>query len=147
MFWIRACSVTPAELTFTWSFVRSVRFVSRITYDSRLPVFFFFQEASLFSRLYRMNEDVYAAPDVWKVYTVSYMHYSTIGTAVGVAVGLAVSLLSPVRQEVDPRLLAPFVRRLVYSGGAPKAAATNGGAARPTAGERYAPVAQLDTRL
>lgn len=98
-----------------------------------------------------MNEDVYVAPDVWKIYTVSYLHYNTIGAVVGVAVGLAVSLLSPVRQEVDPRLLAPFVRRLVYSGhrdgGASKGAAANGGGARPTADERYAPVAQLDTRL
>lgn len=97
-----------------------------------------------------MNEDVYVAPDVWTVYTVSYMHYSTIGTVVGIAVGLAVSLLLPVRQDIDPRLLAPFVRHLIYParrGGAPKAAATNGGGARPTADERYEPVGQLDTRL
>jgi len=65
-------------------------------------------------RLNRLNEDVYASSNVWTIYTVSYMHYSTIGTLVGIAVGLAVSLLFPTDENVDPRLLTPCIRNFVY---------------------------------
>lgn len=68
-----------------------------------------------FFSLYRMNNDVYVSPNVWKIYTVSYMHYSTIGFLVGMAVGLAVSLLFPTDQCVDPKLLAPWLRKLTHS--------------------------------
>lgn len=69
-----------------------------------------------FRRLYRLNKDVYAGPNVWKVYTVSYLYYNTIGTVVGVVVGLAVSTLSAATpRPVDPKLLAPFVRKFVSS--------------------------------
>lgn len=61
-----------------------------------------------------MNEDVYVSPNVWKIYTVSYLHYSTIGTLVGIMVGLAVSLLFPTDEPVDAKLLTPFVRNLMY---------------------------------
>lgn len=61
-----------------------------------------------------MNEDVYVSPNVWKIYTVSYQHYSTIGTIIGITVGLIVSLMFPTKQNVDPKLLAPFVRKLMY---------------------------------
>lgn len=68
-----------------------------------------------YDRLIRLNEDVYAGPDVPTIYTISYMHYSTIGTLVGIAVGLAVSLLFPEEeQDVDPKLLTPFIRKFVY---------------------------------
>jgi len=68
-----------------------------------------------YDRLIRLNEDVYAGPDVPTIYTISYMHYSTIGTLVGIAVGLAVSLLFPEEeQDVDPKLLTPFIRNFAY---------------------------------
>lgn len=67
-----------------------------------------------FSGLIRLNEEVYASPNVPTIYTVSYMHYSTIGTVVGIAVGLAVSLLFPTDQNIDPRLLTPCIRNFVY---------------------------------
>lgn len=59
-----------------------------------------------------MNEDVYVSPDVWTIYTISYMHYSTVGTFIGIAVGLVISLLFPTDQNVDPKLLTPFIRKL-----------------------------------
>lgn len=65
-------------------------------------------------RLNQLNEDVYASPDVLSIYTISYMHYSTIGTLVGIIVGLAVSLLFPEEQNVDPKLLTPFIRNFVH---------------------------------
>lgn len=68
----------------------------------------------LFYRLYRLNEDVYVSPKVWTIYTVSYMHYSTIGTFVGIVVGLVVSWLFPSDQETDPKLLTPCIRKLIY---------------------------------
>lgn len=61
-----------------------------------------------------MNEDVYVSPNVWKIYTISYQHYSTIGTLIGITVGLFVSLMFPTKQNVDPKLLTPFVRELMY---------------------------------
>lgn len=61
-----------------------------------------------------MNEDVYVSPDVWKIYTVSYMHYSTIGTLVGLVVGLVVSWLFPSDQKIDPKLLTPCIRKIMY---------------------------------
>lgn len=71
-------------------------------------------------RLHRINEDVYASPDVWSIFTVSYQHYSTIGFLIGIVVGLAVSVLFPTDQKVDPRLLTPCVRNLVYPKYTPK---------------------------
>lgn len=61
-----------------------------------------------------MNEDVYVSPNVMKIYTVSYMHYTTVGCLVGMAVGLVVSLLFPTDEQIDPKLLTPCVRRFVY---------------------------------
>jgi hypothetical protein len=61
-----------------------------------------------------MNEDVYVSPKVWKIYTVSYMHYSTIGTFIGIIVGIVVSWLFPSDQKVDPRLLTPIIRQLMH---------------------------------
>lgn len=87
-----------------------------------------------------MNEDVYVGPDVLKIYAVSYLHYSTIGTVVGIAVGLIVSLLLPSDQEIDPKLLTPFVRRLMYPGYVAKANVAS-------TVEEYSPVAQKDTKL
>lgn len=66
-------------------------------------------------RLIRLNEDVYASENIWEIYTISYMHYSTIGTLVGIAVGLIISLLSPMEQKLDPKLVTPFIRKLMYS--------------------------------
>lgn len=60
-----------------------------------------------------MNEDVYASADLWKIYTVSYQHYPTVGFLVGIVVGVAVSLLFPMYQNVDPKLLTPCVRKFV----------------------------------
>jgi len=78
-----------------------------------LPILYFY--GIVFNnRLSRLNEDVYASPNVWTIFTVSYMHYSTIGTLVGIAVGLAVSLLFPTDENVDPRLLTPCIRNFVY---------------------------------
>lgn len=57
---------------------------------------------------------MYASPNVWKIYTVSYMHYSTVGTLVGIAAGLVVSLLFPTDDEVDPRLLTPCIRKFTH---------------------------------
>lgn len=61
-----------------------------------------------------MNEDVYMSPNVWKIYAVSYMYYSLIGSLTGIAVGLVVSLLFPEEQDIDPKLLTPFIRKLMY---------------------------------
>lgn len=61
-----------------------------------------------------MNDDVYVSPNVMKIYTVSFMHYTTVGSVVGVAIGLIVSLLFPTDEEVDPKLLTPCVRRFMY---------------------------------
>lgn len=94
--------------------------------------FFFFRLRVRFDRL---NEHVYASPGVWRIHAVSYMHYSTVGTAVGVAVGLAVSLLFPDRRPVDPALLTPCARRFV--------AAAGRGPVRPRSeAEEYAPVSR-----
>lgn len=60
-----------------------------------------------------MNEDVYVSPNVWKIFTVSYMHYNTIGTVVGLVVGLIVSLLFPTEQNIDPKLLTPLVLKFI----------------------------------
>lgn len=87
-----------------------------------------------------MNDDVYVSPNVWKIYTVSYMHYSTIGIIVGIVVGLSVSLLFPTGQTVDPKLLTPFIRKLMYPNYMVKPV-TNG-----TITEEYKPVCQ-DTKL
>lgn len=58
-----------------------------------------------------MNDDVYVSPNVSKIFTVSYMHYNTIGTVIGIAVGLVVSWLFPTDQNIDPKLLAPCIRK------------------------------------
>jgi len=92
--------------------------------------------------LQRLNEDVYADPNLWKIYTISYFHYSTLGTIVGIAVGLAVSLLFPLDQEIDPKLLTPFVRHFMFPGYVAKAKEN-----KTNMVEEYAPVAQQDTKL
>lgn len=61
-----------------------------------------------------MNEDVYVSPNVQKIFTISYAHYTTIGTVIGIVVGLAISLLFPTDQKIDPKLLTPFVRKFMY---------------------------------
>lgn len=61
-----------------------------------------------------MNEDVYVSPNVWKIYTISYMHYNTVGTLVGIVVGLLVSYLFPTDQKVDLKLLTPCIRKFMY---------------------------------
>lgn len=65
-------------------------------------------------RLYQMNDDVYVNPNLPKIYTLSFMHYSTVGTLIGIAVGILVSLLFPVEQNIDPKLLTPCVRKFMY---------------------------------
>lgn len=84
-----------------------------------------------------MNEDVYVAPNVWKIYTISYVHYNTIGTIVGIAVGLIVSFLFPVDQNIHPKLLTPFIRKLMYP---------NFDSNRTTT-DIYIPVSQVTTNL
>lgn len=61
-----------------------------------------------------MNDDVYVSPNVWKIYTVSYLHYTTIGTIVGIVVGLVVSFLFPTDEHVNLRLLSPCIRKFMY---------------------------------
>lgn len=61
-----------------------------------------------------MNDDVYVNPNLSKLYTLSFMHYSTVGTLVGIAVGILVSLLFPEEQNIDPKLLTPFVRKFMH---------------------------------
>ncbi|XP_060874215.1 sodium-coupled monocarboxylate transporter 1-like [Metopolophium dirhodum] len=91
-----------------------LKFVEKDVLISGCPANTTFRNHTDFSGLSRLNEDVYASPNVWTIYTVSYMHYSTIGTLVGIAVGLAVSLLFPTDENVDPRLLTPCIRNFVY---------------------------------
>lgn len=86
-----------------------------------------------------MNEDVYVSPNVWKIYTISYQHYSTIGTLIGIAVGLIVSLLFPMKQNIDPKLLTPFIRSFIPPESMDK---SNG-----IKTEDYTPVALQDTKL
>lgn len=49
------------------------------------------------------------------IYRMSYLWYCLIGTFVALTVGLIVSFLTkPLKpKDVDPKLLAPFVRRLI----------------------------------
>lgn len=92
-----------------------------------------------------MNEDVFVSPDVWKIYTISYMHYSTIGTIIGIVVGLAVSLLFPTDKHVDPKLLTPCIRKFVYPKYMTKPR-DNG--AIQSEGSEYRPVSQIqDSQL
>ncbi|CAH1726372.1 unnamed protein product [Aphis gossypii] len=94
---------------------KELKFVEKEVSISGCPANTTFRNHTDYSGLIRLNEDVYAGPDVLTIYTISYMHYSTIGTLVGIAVGLAVSLLFPEEeQDVDPKLLTPFIRKLVY---------------------------------
>ncbi|VVC39885.1 Sodium/solute symporter [Cinara cedri] len=74
-----------------------------------------FKNQTDYSGLYRMNEDVYVSPDVWKIYTVSYMHYNTLGSLIGITIGLVVSYLFPTDRKIDSKLLAPCIRKFVYS--------------------------------
>lgn len=61
-----------------------------------------------------MNEDIYVSPNVNKMFTVSYMHYNTIGTVVALIVGIVVSLVFPTEQKIDPKLLTPCIRKFMY---------------------------------
>ncbi|VVC39883.1 Sodium/solute symporter [Cinara cedri] len=92
-----------------------LKFVEKNVSIAGCPANITFRNHTDFSGLDRINEDVYASPNVWKIYTVSYMHYSTIGTVVGIAIGLLVSLLFPVDQNIDPKLLTPCIRKLMCS--------------------------------
>lgn len=58
-----------------------------------------------------MNEDVYVNPKVQKIYTLSYMYFGTIGAVVGMIVGIIVSLVFPSKQNIDPKLLTPCIRK------------------------------------
>ncbi|XP_060833760.1 sodium-coupled monocarboxylate transporter 1-like [Rhopalosiphum padi] len=93
---------------------KELKFVEKAVSISGCPANTTFNNHTDFSGLNRLNEDVYASPDVLLIYTISYMHYSTIGTLVGIIVGLAVSLLFPEEQNVDPKLLTPFIRNFVH---------------------------------
>lgn len=87
-----------------------------------------------------MNDDVHVSPNVWKIFTISYMHYCTIGTLVGIAVGLIISFLFPKNQNIDPKLLTPFVRKIKYHNNRTKAKGTS-------TAEEYISAAFQDTRL
>lgn len=60
-----------------------------------------------------MNEDVYVSPNVWKIHAISYMHYPTVGVIIGITIGLLISYLFPMDQKIDPKLLAPCIRKFV----------------------------------
>ncbi|VVC39888.1 Sodium/solute symporter [Cinara cedri] len=79
------------------------------------PNITFKNHTDYFSGLYRLNDDVYVSSNTWKIYTVSYLHYTTIGTVVGIVVGLAVSFLFPTDEQVDPKLLTFCVRKFMNS--------------------------------
>lgn len=51
------------------------------------------------------------------IYRLSYLWYCLIGTIVAMVVGLLVSFITkPMNpREIDPRLLAPFIRNLINS--------------------------------
>uniref|UniRef100_A0A2S2QY91 Sodium-coupled monocarboxylate transporter 2 n=1 Tax=Sipha flava TaxID=143950 RepID=A0A2S2QY91_9HEMI len=93
---------------------KELKFVEKDVSIVGCPPELHFKNRTDFSGLERLNEDVFVSENVWKIYTVSYMHYSTIGTLVGIAVGLVVSLLSPTEQKLDPKLVTPFIRKFVY---------------------------------
>ncbi|XP_050537051.1 sodium-coupled monocarboxylate transporter 2-like isoform X2 [Daktulosphaira vitifoliae] len=91
-----------------------IKFVTKEVSVTGCPSNITLQNTTDFTGLYRLNHDVYVAPDVWKIFTLSYMHYSTVGTLIGISVGLIVSLIFPKEQHIEPNLLTPFVRRIVY---------------------------------
>ncbi|KAL4085013.1 hypothetical protein QTP88_027860 [Uroleucon formosanum] len=90
-----------------------LKFVEKDVSIAGCPANTTFRNHTDFSGLTRLNQDVYASSNLWSIYTVSYMHYCTIGTFVGIAVGLAVSLLFPTDESVDPKLLTPWIRNFV----------------------------------
>ncbi|CAI6360553.1 unnamed protein product [Macrosiphum euphorbiae] len=124
---------------------KELKFVEKDVFISGCPANTTFRNHTDFSGLSRLNEDVYASPNVWTIYTVSYMHYSTIGTLVGIAVGLAVSLLFPTDENVDPRLLTPCIRNFVYPKYMTKTV-TNGKNIAHNKTDTYEPVSQ-ETKL
>ncbi|KAL5235937.1 hypothetical protein ACI65C_003347 [Semiaphis heraclei] len=93
---------------------KELKFVEKDISIAGCPANTTFTNHTDFSGLIRMNEDVYASPNLPTMYTISYMYYTTIGTLVGIAVGIVVSLLFPTEQNVDPKLLTPFIRNFVY---------------------------------
>ncbi|VVC39887.1 Sodium/solute symporter [Cinara cedri] len=102
-----------------------------------------FKNHNDFSGLYRMNDDVYVSPNVLKIFTVSYLHYNTVGTIIGIVVGLVVSVLFPMDQNIDPKLITPCVRKFLY----PKYAVAKGNrSGYVTRSEEYRPVTQ-NTKL
>ncbi|VVC39884.1 Sodium/solute symporter [Cinara cedri] len=122
---------------------KELQFAEKNVSIAGCPVDTIFKNHTDYSGMYRMNEDVYVSPNVWKMYTVSYLHYNTIGIVVGIFVGLAVSLLFPVDQNIDPKLLTPCIRNLVY----PKYMMTsNRTSNNRSKQEEYSPVIQ-DTKL
>lgn len=122
-----------------------LKFVEKDVLISGCPANTTFRNHTDFSGLSRLNEDVYASPNVWTIFTVSYMHYSTIGTLVGIAVGLAVSLLFPTDENVDPRLLTPCIRNFVYPNYMAEMVPKNGKTTHNKT-DTYEPVSQ-DTKL
>ncbi|XP_050533671.1 sodium-coupled monocarboxylate transporter 1-like [Daktulosphaira vitifoliae] len=91
-----------------------LKFVTKDLSVTGCPVNITLHNITDYSGLIRLNNDVYAAPDVWKIFTISYMHFSTLGPLIGIVVGLIISIIFPSDQQVDPKLLTPFVRRIVY---------------------------------
>lgn len=86
-------------------------------------ILYYFSQVKLFCirlivrsyfRLNQINDDMYASSNVWKIYTLSHYHYITLGVVVGIAVSLVVSLLFPVDQDINPKLLSPFIRKFAY---------------------------------
>ncbi|XP_050436170.1 sodium-coupled monocarboxylate transporter 1-like isoform X1 [Adelges cooleyi] len=93
---------------------KKLQFVQREVSVAGCPANITILNSTDYTGLYRMNDDVYVSPDVRKIFTLSYNHYSTLGTLIGVAVGLAVSLIFPTEQDYDPKLLTPCIRNFVF---------------------------------
>ncbi|XP_025406239.1 sodium-coupled monocarboxylate transporter 1-like isoform X2 [Sipha flava] len=91
-----------------------LKFVKKNVSIAGCPDNVHFRNHSEFSGLYRMNADVYVNPNVNKIFTLSYMHYNTIGTIIALVVGIVVSLMFPTEQNIDPKLLAPCIRKCMY---------------------------------
>ncbi|XP_015365034.1 PREDICTED: sodium-coupled monocarboxylate transporter 1-like [Diuraphis noxia] len=108
---VMAWIVAGAQFTI---YNKELKFVEKDLSIAGCPANTTFTNHTDFSGLIRVNEEVYASPNVSTIYMISYMYYSAVGTLVGIAVGLAVSLLFPMEQNIDPRLLTPFIRNFVY---------------------------------
>ncbi|XP_050435700.1 sodium-coupled monocarboxylate transporter 1-like [Adelges cooleyi] len=94
---------------------KNIQFTTRAVSVSGCPANITIHNSTDYTGLYRMNDDVYVSPDVPKIYTLCYNHYSTLGMLIGLAVGLAVSLIFPTEQDYDPKLLTPCIRNFVFT--------------------------------